>query len=147
MFDAEIVQKIRARIEKLPPVAPQQSDLGARFDRLLSSSWSTESEHKKLLKSAALENELAFVGARYRAVLDVVRDEPRAKAAQQELLTLAMATMSKQKDLGELGEGKGSNRAALIGMLIVMAILAAAIAVVAKNIARDAQLSGSGSID
>ena len=33
------------------------------------------------------------MGGRYRAVLDVVRDEPRARAAQQELITLAMATM------------------------------------------------------
>ncbi|MDP2341224.1 MAG: hypothetical protein Q8O67_09715 [Deltaproteobacteria bacterium] len=124
VFDEETVERIRKRLSTQPEPAPQQLEVAARFDRLLTSTWGSESEHKKLLKSAALEGELAFVGGRYRAVLDVVRDEPRAKAAQQELLTLAMASMSQQRELGSPGEAKAQNRTAIIAVVVALAVLA-----------------------
>lgn len=104
-FAPDIVERIHARLNLLPEPSVAQLPLVERFEKLLVSSWSSESEHKGLLKMAAMAGELALVGARYRAVLDVVRDEPRARAAQQELLTLAMATMQQSKELGSLGPG------------------------------------------
>ncbi|HEY1098711.1 MAG TPA: hypothetical protein VGF99_07275, partial [Myxococcota bacterium] len=84
----------RARIDdKLAPPTDEQKLLAERFERLLDGAWHNDAEHRQLLKAAAAADQLAFVGARYRAVLDVVRDEPKARHAQQELLTLAMATM------------------------------------------------------
>lgn len=116
------VERVRARIATLPAPNEAQAVLNAQFEQLLASSWSNTGAHKTLLKAAALHGELAFVGNRYRAVLDVVRDEPQAKAAQQELLTLAMATMQNSKDLGRM-EPKGTSSTTLIvGGLIALAL-------------------------
>jgi hypothetical protein len=84
--------RVRARFTIEPN--DNQQVLATRFDTLLEAGWHTEADHKALLKAAAAAGELAFIGSRYRAVLDVIRDEPRAKQAQNELLTLAMATIT-----------------------------------------------------
>jgi Trp operon repressor len=104
-FDDDVLQRITA---KLAAPAAGQQQLAERFSKLLSQ-WHNETEHKQLLKAAAASDELAFVGSRYRAVLDVVRDEPRARAAQQELITLAMATMSTNRSLTTTEEPQGNN--------------------------------------
>ncbi len=95
-FDDNVIARVMAKIPELQSPSPEQAELAARFTRLLPQ-WHNEIEHKQLLKAAALINELALVGARYRAVLDVVREEPRARAAQQELVSLAMVTMGQSK--------------------------------------------------
>lgn len=121
----EAADRVRERLARQPAPSTEQVTLHERFDRLLSGNWHAESEHKSLLKMAALAGELAFIGGRYRAVLDIVRDEPRAKAAQQELLTLAMATMTQSKDLGSPGgapERSAGRTAAIVGLVVVFLI-------------------------
>ena len=85
----------------------------------MSGAWQSEAEHKAILKAAAAAGELAFVGGRYRAVLDVVRDEPRAKAAQNELLTLAMATMTSIRS----DPSPPSSTARTVAMFIMVVII------------------------
>lgn len=119
-FDDATLDKIRARLALTTP-AESQIALAERFESLLTSRWQTETEHKGLLKMAAAAGELAFVGGRYRAVLDVVREEPRARAAQAELLTMAMATMSSQALTPATDTAPGN------GKVIAGAILAIAI--------------------
>jgi len=118
-FDPETLTKVRARFTIEPNEG--QGHLAERFEKLLDGQWANEAEHKVLLKAAAAAGELAFVGNRYRAVLDVVRDEPRARAAQQELLTLAMATMSSQRSSDALDKSPGSGKLVL-AVLVVAAI-------------------------
>jgi hypothetical protein len=118
-FDPETLTKVRARFTIEPNEG--QGHLAERFEKLLDGQWANEAEHKVLLKAAAAAGELAFVGNRYRAVLDVVRDEPRARAAQQELLTLAMATMSTQRSNDALDKSPGSGKLVL-AVLVVAAI-------------------------
>lgn len=118
-FDPETLTKVRARFTIEPNEG--QGHLADRFEKLLDGQWANEAEHKVLLKAAAAAGELAFVGNRYRAVLDVVRDEPRARAAQQELLTLAMATMSTQRSNDALDKTPGSGKLVL-AVLVVAAI-------------------------
>lgn len=126
-FDPDTGERIRARLRQLPAPTLEQEHLRERFDELLATSWHQETGHKQLLKSASLAGELAYVGARYRAVLDVVRDEPRARAAQQELLTLAMVTMQTSKELGSLGPGSigesKSTAKTVAAVLLIVAIL------------------------
>jgi hypothetical protein len=116
-FDDETLRRIRARVDTAPSPSPTQQPLAERFEALLTTKWQNEAEHKGLLKMAAVAGELAFVGSRYRAVLDVVRDEPRARAAQGELLTMAMATMSTSR-VEQAPEGPG--RAKLIAAALLM---------------------------
>jgi hypothetical protein len=115
-FDHDTLGRVRARF-----AAPtdSQAHLAERFDALLTAKWSQEAEHKALLKAAAAAGELAFVGSRYRAILDVVRDEPRARAAQNELLTMAMATMSSQR-LAPVEEGTSRTKLVLGAALFVV---------------------------
>jgi hypothetical protein len=117
-FDAATVARVRARFT-IEPNAAQQG-LAARFDRLLDGQWASDAEHKALLKTAAAAGELAFVGHRYRSVLDVVRDESRARSAQQELLTLAMATMSTQRSDEGIDTSPSSAKVALVVLAVVV---------------------------
>lgn len=129
-FDSDVLERISARL--LPPAeeAPRQIELANRFLKLLTQ-WHNDTEHKQLLKAAAASDELAFVGSRYRAVLDVVRDEPRARAAQQELITLAMATMSSNRALTAPNEQGSSNtiKVAIAVVLVLASALALGVAV------------------
>jgi hypothetical protein len=143
-FADDVVERIRARIAALGDVEQSRAPLAARFDRLLEGRWLLEAEHKALLKAAAVAGDLAFVGARYRAVLDVVRDEPRARAAQQELLTLAMATMKSRSDLeGTGGEAAPKSRllAAIVAVIVVVTVIAGGWMV--KNIVTSLQKLGT----
>jgi len=115
-FDDDTLGRVRARVAS---PTESQAHLAERFDALLTAKWSQEAEHKALLKAAAAAGELAFVGSRYRAVLDVVRDEPRARAAQNELLTMAMATMSSQR-LAPVEEGTSRTKLILGATLFVV---------------------------
>jgi hypothetical protein len=90
----DVLERIRVR---WPAPTDVQAHLAERFERLLENRWSEPTEHTALVKSAAADGELAFLGQRYRAVLDVVPNEPRARAAQGELLTLATAMMTVRK--------------------------------------------------
>ena len=116
-FDDDIRARIVERWKRLGDVSVEQAPLAARLERLACGAWSDEAEHKSLLKAASVAGELAFVGARYRAVLDVVRDEPRARAAQQELLTLAMLTMKGPRDLDD-GAPRGKSKAYVAALVI-----------------------------
>ena len=117
--------RIDERIAKLPPGegAPGQGELAHAFARLLGQ-WTSEGEHKAFLKKASMLGELAFAGQRYRQVLDAVPGDPAAKRAQGEILTLAMASMSQQKDLGTVDEQK-NGKALAAGLLLIVAIVAA----------------------
>ncbi len=114
--------RVHERVATLPPPSPEQAPLAARFAALVDGAWGTEAQHKSLLQAAVVAGELAFVGSRYRAVLDVVRDEPRARAAQQELLTLAMATMKAPSSDGAATSagGRGGKAAMLLVVLVVV---------------------------
>lgn len=122
-FDDDVLARISARLAPPADDAPRQHELAGRFAKLLTQ-WHSEVEHKQLLKAAAASDELAFIGSRYRAVLDVVRDDPRARTAQQELITLAMATMSTSRSLAPADEPK-SNTAKIV--VAVVAVLVAAL--------------------
>ena len=117
-FDAGTIALVRARFT-IEPTGAQQG-LAARFDRLLDGQWASDAEHKALLKTAAAAGELAFVGHRYRSVLDVVRDESRARAAQQELLTLAMATLSTQRSDEGIDTRPSSAKVALVVLAVAV---------------------------
>lgn len=90
-FPPDVLDRIRGRWS-----APSQTQelLAERFEHLLRGRWSESTEHTALVKRAAADDELAFLGQRYRSVLDTVPNEPRARAAQNELLTLATAMMT-----------------------------------------------------
>ncbi|MBM4279636.1 MAG: hypothetical protein FJ137_02380 [Deltaproteobacteria bacterium] len=114
-WSEQLRARVLARWGSLGEVSAAQSGLAARLDRLARGPWNEEAEHKALLETASMTGELAFVGARYRAVLDVVRDDPRARAGQQELLKLALATMKNAPDLASTNpERRGGVYAALV---------------------------------
>jgi len=120
-FDADVVERIHAKVPALLSPSPEQADLAARFSRLLGH-WHNDAEHKQLLKAAALVNELPLVGARYRAVLDVVREDPRARAAQQELISLAMVTMTQTRTVAAERSGLGTGLKAAVAIIVVLVV-------------------------
>jgi hypothetical protein len=140
-FDEDTVARVRARF-----AAPTetQTHLAERFDALLATKWAVESEHKAILKTAAAAGELAFVGGRYRAVLDVVRDEPRARAAQNELLTMAMATMSSQR-LAPSEEGTSRTKVALA--IILFLVVGGGLFWVVRTVMATLAQGGAGGLD
>jgi len=105
---------------KLVAPSESQTTLAERFDVLLRDKWHSEADHKALLKAAAAAGDLAFVGARYRAVLDVVRDEPRARAAQNELITMAMATMKPEASSADADSGRNVKLVAAVVLALVI---------------------------
>jgi hypothetical protein len=117
---------VLVRWGRLGDVTPNQVALAARLDRLARGPWNDEAEHKAVLQAASATGELAFVGARYRVVLDVIADEPRARAAQRDLLTLAMATMRGAPDLSTTTAGGRSKTyavaVAIAGLLFVASV-------------------------
>ncbi|MBI1946098.1 MAG: hypothetical protein HYS27_10400 [Deltaproteobacteria bacterium] len=118
-FDAELRARLRERLAALPPSGGAQEELAAAFVELLDT-WQGEAAHKALLRRASAAGELAFVGQRYRAVLDVAPNDAAARRAQEEVLALAMATMSATRDLGALGEDqtvKAKRRALWAGVI------------------------------
>lgn len=55
--------------------------------------WNDAEAHTRLIKRAALEDKLAPLGMRYRAVLERRPDDTAAKRAQEEILSQAMVRM------------------------------------------------------
>jgi hypothetical protein len=110
--DADLRSRILERLPELGPVAEGQRDLAAAFDKLLLH-WHSEAEHKAFMQRAAMQNELAFAGQRYRLALDVAPADPHAKRAQGEILTLAMVSLNREKDLGSTDADKTRAKLAL----------------------------------
>lgn len=129
VFSVDQRERITARCQTLPPAPGAQAELAQAFERLLPA-WGSDAEHKQLLKRASMLNELAFVGQRYRLVLEEAPGDPAARRAQNEILSLAMASLSQTRDLGSPAEGSRSRAGvaaaivllvlALIGALVVM---------------------------
>ena len=113
--------RIVERLRKLTASGSAQEELSTSFDRLLGL-WQSEAEHKALLTKASLVGELAFVGQRYRSILDEVPGDAQAKKAQTELLGLAMATMSREKDLGATVRG-GINRNVAAVVIVILTVV------------------------
>lgn len=124
-LDADVRARVRRQLTELPPQNDAQHELAAAFDTLLDA-WPGEPAHKALLKRASGAGELAFVGQRYRAVLEAAPGEPAARRAQEEVLTLAMAAMAATRDLGALVDDKAAKgkRQALYATIIAAAFLA-----------------------
>lgn len=124
-FGADVRDRVRVRLESLPPPLDSQLELAAGFELLLDS-WHGDAAHKAMLKRASGCGELAFIGQRYRAVLDVVPDDPAARRAQQEILTLAVGALSATRDLGALGEDSAgkTRRRALVAAIILFSFIA-----------------------
>ena len=91
-MSAHDIDRVIEEIAQLAEVAEEEEDLAEAFIELLDQ-WDDEAQHKKLIKRAALEDRLAFVGLRYRAVLTVRPDDPVATRAQEEILVSAMSTL------------------------------------------------------
>jgi hypothetical protein len=114
-------EQVLARWAQLDDHTPARAPLIARLERLATERWNDEAEHKAFLRAASVAGELAFIGARYRAVLDVIREEPRARAAQRDLLSLALATMKGAPDLSTPTPGQRSG--VYIAVVVVAALL------------------------
>jgi len=130
-FSDEQRGRIEARIAKLGPATDLQRDLSTTFERLLGQ-WGNEAEHKQFLKKASMVGELAFAGQRYRAVLEEAPADPQAKTAQNDILGLAMASMSHVKDMGGVAGNDGSEgkkKAAAVVILLVGILLCIGIVV------------------
>lgn len=124
MWSDEQRTRIATRIDKLAPQGDMQGELAASFTALLTS-WNSEAEHKNFLKKASLAGELAFAGQRYRAVLEEAPSDERAKKAQNDILALAVASMSREKDLGSAGGGDtGTQKKLLAAVVIVLGVIA-----------------------
>jgi hypothetical protein len=111
--------RIGARLEKLQASGDAQGELATTFNKLLTT-WGSEAEHKNFLKKASLVGELAFAGQRYRAILDEAPGDERAKKAQSDILALAMASMSRDKDFGGAGADNASTQKKLVAAAIVI---------------------------
>lgn len=120
-FNVEARERIGHRLQKLGASGPAQEDLSRSFERLLGH-WHSESEHKQLLQKASLVDELAFIGQRYRAVLAEEPGDAAAKKAQNELIGLAMASMSHVRDDGATGSG-GRNRNILAAAILIVTMI------------------------
>jgi hypothetical protein len=115
--------KIVEKLQALPAVTELQQKLAQDFEALLGSKWGDHSAHKELCQRASTAGELAFMGQRYRAVLDVVPNEPNAKRAQGDILTLATIALNATKDLGAIPNEDQRNRRRAAAMLAGAAIL------------------------
>lgn len=114
--------RIAARLEKLAPTGEAQGELATTFNKLLTT-WSSEAEHKNFLTKASLVKELAFAGQRYRAVIEEAPGDERAKKAQSDILVLAMASMSREKDFGSAGpEGVPLQKKLLAAAIVVVGV-------------------------
>lgn len=127
--------RIGDRLRTLAASGAAQEELSMSFDRLLGL-WQSEAEHKALLTKASLVGELAFVGQRYRSILDEVPGDPQAKKAQTELLGLAMATMSRDKDLGATVRGGINKNVAAVVIVILTAIICAGLVIYLPRLLR-----------
>ncbi len=98
--------------------------------------WHDDAAHKRLLQQAAQSGELAFVGQRYRAVLEVVSGEPRAKKGQAEILTLAMASLAQTRDIGTVSGRSGPKASTIVTIVVLVAAVLGVAVVLPKLLAR-----------
>lgn len=118
-WSAEQHGDVAERVAKVAPHSDAQGDLLREF-RALFVNWSHAPAHRLLLQKASLAGELAFVGGCYRAVLDVVKQDPQAKAAQSELLTLAMASLPRDNDVESVAQASRMARGVLIAVVLLL---------------------------
>lgn len=112
---------VRERLAALEPGA--DDDAVAEGFLALLSSWQDEAAHKRLLQQAAASGQLGALGLRYRAVLESAPEEPRAKKAQTEILTLAMASLKPLADgpAAPVGWRRGP---LIVTILVIVGIMA-----------------------
>ena len=126
-FSVDQRERIEARLRVLPTDGDVEATFAQRFHRLLDH-WYSEAEHKRLLKQATIDGCLGLVGQRYRVVLEEAPGDASAKFAQNEILTLAMGSMTQRKDIGSVDGGKRAGKTALAA--VVAFALAACLAMV-----------------
>ena len=104
----------RARVEidvdalKLDaPDGEAQEALAAAFAEALQAGWERTETHDALVQRAGLTDQLAFLGLRYRAVLDVAPDDEGARRARERILAQAMAKMTPIRADEAPGQGQG----------------------------------------
>ena len=126
--------RIHERLRKLAPAGSVQEDLSTSFERLLAQ-WHSDAEHRAFLQKASLAGELAFAGQRYRAVLEEAPNDAPAKRAQGELLTLAMASMGRNKDM-DMPQSATSRTALAVAVLLITVLVCGAIVVFLPRLLR-----------
>lgn len=114
----------RVDVDKLAPATDTQAALDASFRQLLSR-WHDDAAHKAFLALASSTGELAFAGQRYKAVLEAVPGDEKAKKAQGDILVLAMAALGNAKDAGVPGTGKTRTTLTVVAAALLVAALVA----------------------
>jgi hypothetical protein len=126
-WSGDVHERIVARVAKIGDAAsPELVGLAGDFDRLLGR-WDDAAEHSKFLKKAASIDQLAFAGQRYRAVLEIAPGDAAARKAQGDLMTMAMATFSAQKDLGAITPERSKTVQLALAMAVIVVTVIAAI--------------------
>ncbi len=133
VIDDDQRARVCKRLLALGPSGSSQEDLASSFERLLGH-WHSDVEHKHFLNKASMLGELAFAGQRYRAMLEEVPDEPHAKRAQEDLVALAVAAMS--RDAISPGPGGIHKGAVAVAMLLVTALICGAVAIFLPRLLR-----------
>ena len=109
---------------RLPEATTTQLALRTAFEALRAH-WDDEKAHTALVRRASIEGELAYVGQLYKALLDKNPSEPRVKRAQQEILTLAMATMNTSRELSSSPlDGKASKLPQIVAGIFFVVLTA-----------------------
>lgn len=116
------LEAVRERLSALPEPGEGAAFVVEGFEGLLGC-WDDHAEHKKLVQQASLAGQLPALGVRYRAVLEVCRDEPMARRAQQEILALAMATLAPAAPVDREGPKRYLTVAALVISLVSVGIM------------------------
>ncbi|MCP4503880.1 MAG: hypothetical protein GY822_28470 [Deltaproteobacteria bacterium] len=113
------IEKANAALEKLP-TTEDPFGFATDFCELLDH-WDDAAAHAKLIQRAALQSSLPILGARYRAILDVNPEDVRAKAAQDQIMTQAMARMdSFGSSKSTTGNAKRWSTAAMVILTLIM---------------------------
>jgi len=114
----------KAALVHLAAGGEEQSFVDA-FEQVWTSSWTDEKAHRSLATRAQLEDRLALLGRCYKTVRERAPDDEMAKAGQDRVLTLAMASLT---PLGETPRRQGAPmmKVAAIGVAVVIMAVAAA---------------------
>jgi hypothetical protein len=115
----ELVHK---KLAQLAPAGDAQRGVADDFRKLLGA-WEDTSAHKSFVQRASAGGELSFAGQAYRAVLEAIPGEPAAKKAQNEILALAMASLSSTRDLGAVPQKGRTTQVLLIAGAIVLLLV------------------------
>lgn len=112
------------------PASAQERELAEAFLALRERQWDEQGAHRALLRRAAASEALPTVGLRYRKVLEHSPDDVMAKWGQQEIIHLAMASITPERGLGPAaGEQPVKKGAALValgvgfGLLLLLLLL------------------------